>query len=88
MLIYTEKNKGWHIEHSLVEKAKKEKYLSSYEMDTNSGLNEITYYMRIDARYSAMTHMKRVNTIKSGYLENVTLNDCIISRILLSKKRM
>jgi len=57
-------------------------------MDTNSGLNEITYYMRIDARYSAMTHMKRVNTIKSGYLENVTLNDCIISRILLSKKRM
>ncbi len=81
MLIYTEKNKGWHIEHSLVEKAKKEKYLSSYEMDTNSGLNEITYYMRIDARYSAMTHMKRVNTIKSGYLERLCSNIDIVNCI-------
>lgn len=86
MLIYTQKNKGWHIAHSLVENVKKEKYLSAYEMDTNSVLNEITYYMRIDTQYSVMTHMKRVNTIKSGNSENVTLNDCMISRILLSKK--
>lgn len=86
MLIYTKKNEKWHIEHSLVENAKKEKYLSAYEMNSNSVKKEITYYIRIDTHYSAMTHMKRVTTIKSSNFGNVTLNDCMISRILLSKK--